>query len=314
MDEERERSHRVAQEKLKGTRSKEKSHAGDRSDGGLDSYVKSMSSQQKTECDSKVASIVGSVGGEFPDEGSESGSSSSSGKESDASKKPRRRRKIKSGAEIKKRPVIRTELWPHTVAYEEDGDDVSSEDITLARFCSCFTMIMNSSECGRSESEGRSSLLQAIFMVVEILHWPEARSFHNLTMIKIEQGRLNWKSRFSVLANEFIDKKVRKALRSKAGLTNTGQAARSNANFRSNRGSNQSSGNGYRGQAQNGGNRPFHLICWQWNNATCTYGVNCKRWHCCRTCAETGKWGEAHKASWHRSSGTTPQPQGEQRT
>ena len=34
-------------------------------------------------------------------------------------------RQVKSGAKIKKRPVVRTELWPHTIANEDDGEEVT---------------------------------------------------------------------------------------------------------------------------------------------------------------------------------------------
>ena len=88
-----------------------------------------------------MTALLKDVGGSFAEE-SEYSYSSESGKESDASRRPKQRRKVRSGAKIKKRPVIKTELWPHTVANEEDGDDVSSEDISLARFFSCYTFIM----------------------------------------------------------------------------------------------------------------------------------------------------------------------------
>ena len=73
------------------------------------------------------------AGATFPDKEFES--TSSSGTESDSyRKRHRRRRKVKSGASVKKRPVVRTELWPNTFANEEDGEVVTSDNISLAKF------------------------------------------------------------------------------------------------------------------------------------------------------------------------------------
>ena len=98
-------------------------------------------------------------------------------------------RQIKSGAKVKKKPVIKTELWPHTIANEDDGDDITHENISLAKFFSCFSYIML--DCGIKESRGRAELLHAISTVLEYLHWPEARTFHNVILLKIEQGVLD---------------------------------------------------------------------------------------------------------------------------
>ena len=38
---------------------------------------------------------------------------------------------LNRGAKIRKRPVIKTELWPHIIANEDDGDEVTSEDIGM---------------------------------------------------------------------------------------------------------------------------------------------------------------------------------------
>ena len=129
-----------------------------------------------------------------------------------SSHKHKRRRRVKSGTEVKTRPVLQTELWPHTIANEEDGDDISSEDISLAKFLTCFTYIMI--RANSEEATGRSVLLHAVSNVLECLPWSEARTFHNLTMIKLEQRRINWKTKFSFLADKFIEKKVRQTLKS----------------------------------------------------------------------------------------------------
>ena len=204
---------------------------------------------------------------------------------------------------MKKRPVVRTLLWPHTIANEEDGEDVTSENISLSKFFSCFTFIMAS--CGGLESRGRSTLLHAISLVLEYVHWPDARTFHNLVMLKLEQERLDWGSDFLAIAEDFIDKKVRQSLKTK--YAPGGASSYGKATFYNKGGS-----KGYRGQSQRsnaGRGKPIYgAICWQWNFSNCTYGDDCKRWHACKTCAEAGKLGENHKASSHDSSGSKSKP------
>ena len=79
---------------------------------------------------------------------------------------------MKSGAKIQKRPVIKTELWPHTIANEDDGENITSENINLSKFLSCFTYIVTC--CGGVESRGRSALLHAVTTVLEYLQWTDA--------------------------------------------------------------------------------------------------------------------------------------------
>ena len=80
---------------------------------------KKMSKKQKKVCEQKVSGRISQVGAVFQtEESSTSGSSSSSsGTDSDSGSRrrtsSRSRRKVKSGAKLIKRPVIRTELWPH---------------------------------------------------------------------------------------------------------------------------------------------------------------------------------------------------------
>ena len=64
------------------------------------------------------------------------------------------------------------------------------------------------------EATGRSVLLHAVSNVLQCLPGSESRTFHNLTMIKIEQRRINWKNKFSFLADKFIENKVRQSLKS----------------------------------------------------------------------------------------------------
>ena len=218
-------------------------------------------------------------------------------------------RTIKSGARVKQRPVVRTELWPHTVSNEEDGDEVSSENIGLAKFLLYFTHIMLS--CGKAvETQGRVALLNAVCMIFEYLPWSEARTFHNLMMIKIEQERINWLTDFRELADKYVDQKVRLNLRSKSTYTDNSYSSKANYHKDPVKVQGRSS-DGY--QSYSGkGKFLQNVICWQWNFSSCSYGENCKRWHACRTCAEAGKLGESHKASSHENSSFKAKP-GEQR-
>ena len=205
---EKERQYKLLQEKFKGKFTYSDSSEDDDSQNettGLKSIRKKLSSKQKKLCEERVHATLKKVGAIFPEDDIES--SSTAGKDSSDSGGCRRRRKIKSGAKVVKRPVIKTELWPHTVANENDGDQVTCENISLAKFMSCFTYIM--ATCGSSESRGRSVLLHSISLVLEYLQWADARIFHNLILTKIEQGRVKWSDDFSALAEDFINKKVR---------------------------------------------------------------------------------------------------------
>ena len=258
---------------------------------------KKMSKKLKHACEEKVSGRIKQAGAVFPvEESSSSGSSSSGTDDSDSGRRSRRSRKVKSGAKLIKRPVIRTELWPHTVANEEDGEELTCETIGLPKFLSCFSAIMIG--CGsKAERAGRASLLNAFSSVYECLPWVEARTFHNLVMIKIEQGRISWKTDFSDLAEKFLNHKVRLSLRSKGG------AAGSSSLYKPGRGS-FPRGNGYSGSRQGNYNaargKPLYSpICKLWNSGTCSFGDTCKYKHTCGTCAEAGKPGERHKASSH---------------
>ena len=264
---------------------------------------KKLSKKQKKVCDQKVSSRISEVGAVFPaEESSNSGSSSSSSgtdSESGSRSRSRRKRKVKSGAKLIKRPPIRTELWPHIVANEEDGEERTSDTIGLPKFLSCFSAIMIG--CGKKlERKGRASLLNAFCSVYECLPFIEARTFHNLVMDKIEQGKINWDTDFLVLAEKFLDHKVKLSLRAKGGAAGQGSS------FKSGRGSMQrgagSSGyrygnyNAFRGKPTNA------TVCKLWNSGTCSFEDRCKYKHVCGTCAEAGKPGELHKASSHGSS------------
>ena len=189
-----------------------------------------------------------------------------------------RKRTVRSGRKVKTRPVVRTELWPHTIAVEDDGEEVTSEDISLSKFLSCFTYIMTT--CDNVEATGRMFFLQAICTVLECLPWSEARSFHNVVMVKLEQDRIDWGADFSALASHFLDKKVRQSLRPRTAGPLSGYRSR----FRG-------VGKGYSGRS-----RPVQ-VCRQWNEGSCSFGDNCRYKHVCRACANAGNTGEKHKAS-----------------
>ena len=250
------------------------------------SLKKKMSKSEKKACDRKVSDRLEQAGGVFPDE--DSGSSSgpnSSGTESDSVRRRRSRRKVKSGAEVKKRPVIRTYLWPHTVSNEEDDEDLMSDTIGLPRFLSCFSLIMLN--CGKVEKAGRANLFNAFSTVYECLPFTEARSFHNLVMLRLEQGKISWQEDFLSLAHKFLDRKVRQSLRSRANATGT-------SSYRAGRKSNSNSAPK--------GKSLYSFVCKNWNRGVYTYGEKCKYKHVCWTCSEAGKHGEQHKASSHSNS------------
>ena len=119
-------------------------------------------------------------------------------------------------------------------------------------------------------------------------------------MTKIEQGRINWKTDFLVLAEKFLDHKVRLSLRSK------GAVAGQSSSYKPGKGS-VPRGTGSYGYRQGSYNtvkgKPSHsTVCKLWNSGTCGFGDRCKYRHVCWTCAEAGKPGELHKATSHSNS------------
>ena len=146
---------------------------------------KKLSRKQRDLCNSRVSNRLRQSGSLCPDDDFEA--TENSGEES-CGKSGSCKRKVKSGAKVKVRPVLKTELWPHTIANESDGEDIDSESIGLSKFLKCYTTIML--ECTGVQSEGRTALLNAIFTVFEVLQWPEARAFHNLTMLKLEWNKV----------------------------------------------------------------------------------------------------------------------------
>ena len=252
----------------------------------------SMSKKKKEESRLRAAQRLQQAGGSFPVE-SDSSSSSGSGNESDVKRSRKSRKKVKSGARVKQRSVVKTELWPHTIANEEDGEDNTSENISLAKFLSCFTYIMVT--CEGKEALGRIVLLHAITSMLEDLPWTEVRTFHNLVMVKLEQDRIDWGVDFKDLADQHLEKKVRKLLRAKV-LSASTPAGNS-------RGGNRSYGRGSGGYGSNYSTYEirnkvvYSTVCKQWNEGSCTYGARCKRWHVCWACGEAGKLGEPHKST-----------------
>ena len=299
VEREKERQLRVMKEKLSGRISVEDSTEPEESesepDVDLTALRRKMTKKQKEKCSMKVAARLKQAGGIFPED--EFDSSTTSGTDSSGGeKKHRSKRKVRSGAKIKKRPVIQTELWPHTIANEDDGEEVTSETIGLSKFLSCFTYIMVS--CGKVEAKGRTALLHAVCSVFECLPWTEARAFHNLVMIKLEQGRIDWSGDFSALADQYLDKKVRLSLRSKGAV---GGGSKPSSGYKS-------FGKGFGGQNRsrynynNNKNRSLYAtVCQQWNYHTCPYGDRCRKLHVCWSCAETGKMSEQHKAPSHEN-------------
>ena len=312
VEDEKDRTFRVMQEKLnkyKHSRSPEREES---SDEGRDMKAmrRKMTKSQRDQASSKMSSRLQQAGATFPEDDFAATSSSGMGSESTR----RNSSKVKSGASVRQRPVIKTELWPHTIANEDDGEEITSENISLAKFFSCFTFIML--DCGKRESSGRSVLLHAVSLVLECLFWTDARTFHNLVMVKLEQGRLDWADDFTALAESYIDKKVRLSLRAKSSAgtsvpNRSGQFSRGAGSGYNSR----SFGKGFSSNTRrySGKSRPLYSsICRQWNFGSCSYGERCNLWHVCWTCAETGKLGETHRASSHEGAGARAR-QGESR-
>ena len=155
--------------------------------------------------------------------------------------------------------------------------------------------------CGKAEAAGRAELLHAVSSVLECLPWTDARTFHNLVMVKLEQGRLDWTADFSVMADQYLDKKVRQNLRGKSSAAAATGTSINKSNSNRNYGKGFSTRGGRFGSSSNKSLYP--LVCNQWNFGTCGYGDKCRKWHVCWSCAEAGKPGEFHRASSHSNSG-----------
>ena len=306
------RYHKVVQDTLKARKKKTDTESEDPLDeeDGLKDMMKAMSKKGIEASERKLKSRLDEAGHSFPEETDSdnqgesetdnSGSDDNSGKShktkvksvdtesSDDDRSSRHSRKVKSGAKVKRRPVVRTELWPHTICNEDDGEETTCDDISLAKFLSCYTYIMITCE-RRKEVIGRPYLLHAMCSILECLPWSEARSFHNVVMVKLEQNRIDWKADFSALAKDFIDKKVRQSLRPKT----TSSTPSRRSGFRS-------VGKGYGSFYPNNyyyNNSRSSQTCRLWNEGPCSFGERCRFRHACSSCTEAGKPGEPHKSS-----------------
>ena len=158
--------------------------------------------------------------------------------------------------------------------------------------------------CGRVESAGRASLLNAVSTIMEYSFWTEARTFHNLIMVKLEQDRISWDADFTDLANQFLDKKVRQSLRFRDSNTDSTYYKYESGDKGFGKFNSNNFGSSNSNYSSNRNKALYSVVCWQWNNGICYYGDKCKKWHVCRTCAEAGKPGETHKSSSHNDSST----------
>ena len=77
---------------------------------------------------------------------------------------------------MKTRKVKVQEVWPHTIANEESGESITSEEITLSKFFTCFTLLMNTCK-SRTEAKGRSAFLHAISMILRELTMDRSKKF-----------------------------------------------------------------------------------------------------------------------------------------
>ena len=125
VEDEKARQLKLLQEKLKGNKTNKVNESSDSdvSSGeslNLRSLKKKLSRKQRDQSRRRVEFRLKQTGAVFPDDDYTSTSSSGT----DTKVKCKHKRQIKSGAKVSKRPVLRTELWPHTIANEDDGDDV----------------------------------------------------------------------------------------------------------------------------------------------------------------------------------------------
>ena len=162
---EKQRSSKVLLDKIKSRNQKTDSdeEASDE-DHDLPTMRKKLSRRQREAARKRSSVIQKKAGSTFPVSEEES---TSSGMDSGSDSQSRKKGKVKSGAKVRSRPVVKTELWPHTIAIEDDGDDFTSENISLAKFLSCFTYIMTS--CEDIEASGRTWLLHAMSHILELL-------------------------------------------------------------------------------------------------------------------------------------------------
>ena len=308
VEEEKARQAEVVREKIRSRSKHKKSAKGDRSgtEGDkeessdeeevvdLKSLKKRMSKSEQEYCELRVAQILKEAGGSFPEDEDSSSSGTSASSRSSHSEGKSKKKKLKSGSKVKTRPVKRQELRPHTVLCEDKGEVVEADAITLAKFLSCFMSI--TLLAGKKEAAGWSTLLAAISKILEFCPWTEARTFHNVVVLKIEQGRLHWSSDFMSLAEDFLNEKLREKLRS-AKPSGAGSQSYRNGS----RGSGRGAGQPFRSNRSKG---LYAMVCRQWNYGTCQFGDRCKKWHVCWSCADSGKPGERHKAVSHNSSGS----------
>ena len=159
---ERKRQLKVAREKVRNQKDSSDSENQESSEEevNLPKIKKKMTKSQREEASSKLAGLLKRAGFTFPDEDYETEETSGTDSSCSNSCSNSRKVKIKSGSKVKKRPVKRQELWPHTIANEESWEDTSSENISLAKFMTCFTTIM--SVCGGVEAIGRTNFLKSI--------------------------------------------------------------------------------------------------------------------------------------------------------
>ena len=148
------------------------------------------------------------------------------------------------------------------------------------------------------EATGRAKLLHAVCTILEYLPWREARIFHNLTMIKIEQDRIGWHTDFLLLANQFLDKKVRQNLRLTIRRPTSGNRISQRASYSHKNHGKEFGMNNFTNETDMD-EYLYSRVCKQWNNGFCSFGERCRKQHECWSCAKEGKMGESHRATAH---------------
>lgn len=99
-------------------------------------------------------------------------------------------------------------------------------------------------------------------------------------MLKVEQGRLNWGSNFTAVADKFLERKVRMSLKSRAysadryanyipsNSLSPGKGFRNSINAHNHH---------YNGFNTTNSNSSLSVICRLWNSGFCSFGAGCKR-------------------------------------
>ena len=138
LEKEKERQYQALQDQLRNVKlssGQEDPASSDNENLQLHGLRSSMSKSQKHRSDARLASRLQQAGALFPDEDSDSGEDT----HGCSCKCSASGRAIVSGRKVKRRPVKRTELWPHIISAEESGNEVTAGYVSSAEFYVCLS-------------------------------------------------------------------------------------------------------------------------------------------------------------------------------